>query len=103
MGVDVVIDAAGGSATLEQAMALVRPASHITKVGWGPQPMGYSLDPGVQKNVTVQGSFFQNWSIWKRVIRMLADGQIALDSLIDHVGPCSSGTSASRKCTRRST
>lgn len=85
LGVDVVIDAAGVSETLQQAMEAVRPAGHVTKVGWGPQPMGYSLDPVVQKNVTVQGSFSHNWPIWERVIRMLAEGQIDLDPVIDRV------------------
>lgn len=84
-GVDVVIDASGVSETLQQAMEAVRPAGHVTKVGWGPQPMGYSLDPVVQKNVTVQGSFSHNWPIWERVIRMLSEGQIDLDPLIDRV------------------
>lgn len=87
MGTDVVIDAAGVSATLKQAMDLVRPAGHITKVGWGPQPMNYSLDPAVQKNVTIQGSFSHNWPIWDRVLRMLASGQIDLDPIIDCTAP----------------
>ena len=86
-GVDVVVDASGVSAALEQAMEVVRPAGHITKVGWGPQPMDYSLDPVVQKNVTVQGSFSHNWPIWERVIRMLSAGQIDLDPVIDRVAP----------------
>jgi len=86
-GVDVVVDASGVSAALEQAMAVVRPAGHITKVGWGPQPMDYSLDPVVQKNVTIQGSFSHNWPIWERVIRMLGTGQIDLDPVIDRVAP----------------
>src|SRR5690625_4042164 len=55
LGADCVIDAAGVSATLEVALELVRPGGTITKVGWGPQPLGYSLDPLVQKNVTLQG------------------------------------------------
>src|SRR5258708_21658761 len=38
-GVDVVIDAAGVSATLKLAMDIVRPAGQISKVGWGPQPV----------------------------------------------------------------
>lgn len=84
-GVDVVVDAAGVSETLKQAMEVVRPAGHITKVGWGPQPMEYSLDPAVQKNVTVQGSFSHNWPIWERVIRMLSNGQIDLEPVIDCV------------------
>src|SRR5258708_40370416 len=54
LGADCIIDAAGASITLQIAMQLVRPNGHIVKVGWGPQPLGFSLDPLVQKNVTLQ-------------------------------------------------
>lgn len=86
LGVDVVIDAAGHSSTLQMAMQAVRPAGQIVKVGWGPQPMNFSLDPAVQKNVTIQGSFSHNWPIWERVISMIASGQINLDPVIGRVG-----------------
>ncbi|MCE5308016.1 MAG: zinc-binding dehydrogenase [Acidobacteriales bacterium] len=86
LGVDVVIDAAGHSSTLQLAMQAVRPAGQIVKVGWGPQPMNFSLDPAVQKNVTIQGSFSHNWPIWERVISMIASGQINLDPVIGRVG-----------------
>jgi L-iditol 2-dehydrogenase len=75
-GFDVVIDAAGVSATLKLAMDIVRPAGQISKVGWGPQPLNFSLDPLVQKAVTLQGSFSHNWPIWERIIRLLASGQL---------------------------
>ena len=55
LGADFIIDAAGASITLKIALQLVRPNGHITKVGWGPQPLGFSLDQLVQKNVTLQG------------------------------------------------
>ena len=84
-GVDVVIDAAGVSATFQLAMQVVRPAGQIIKVGWGPQPLGFNLDPMVQKAVTVQGSFSHNWPIWERVIQMIATGQINLDLIISRV------------------
>jgi len=84
-GVDVVIDAAGVSQTLELAMRIVRPGGQITKVGWGPQPCGFSLDPLVQKGATLQGSFSHNWPIWERVIAMLASGQINLDPILNRV------------------
>jgi L-iditol 2-dehydrogenase len=84
-GVDVVIDAAGVSATFQLAMQVVRPAGQIIKVGWGPQPLGFNLDPMVQKAVTVQGSFSHNWPIWERVIHMIASGQINLDLIISRV------------------
>lgn len=87
LGVDVVIDAAGISATLQQALQAVRPAGQITKVGWGPQPMSFSLDPMVQKNVRIQGSFSHNWPVWERVIRMMVSGQIDLDLVISRVAP----------------
>lgn len=86
LGADIVIDAAGVSATLALAAEIVRPAGQITKVGWGPQPMGFSLDPVVQKNVTIQGSFSHNWPIWERIISMMASGQLDLAPLISRTG-----------------
>jgi alcohol dehydrogenase/L-iditol 2-dehydrogenase len=53
-----------------------RPAEHITKVGWGPQPMNFSMDPLVKKAVTLQGSFSHTWAVWERVIAMLGSGQL---------------------------
>lgn len=82
LGADTVIDAAGASSTLRIAMQLVRPNGHITKVGWGPQPLGFSLDPLVQKNITLQGSFSHNWPIWERVITLLATKQLDVDPII---------------------
>ena len=86
-GVDVVIDAAGVSATLALALDIVRPGGQVTKVGWGPQPYGASLDPLVQKGVTLQGSYSHNWPMWERVIGMLASGQIDLDPILGRVAP----------------
>ncbi len=85
LGVDVAIDASGASVTLQMALQAVRPAGQIIKVGWGPQPIQFSLDPLVQKNVTLSGSFSHNWPIWERVISMIVSGQINLDSVISHV------------------
>src|SRR5690606_22405389 len=72
LGADCVIDASGVSATLKIALDLVRPNGQITKVGWGPQPLNFSIDSLVQKNVRLQGSFSHNWPVWERVIALLA-------------------------------
>lgn len=85
LGVDMAIDASGNSATLKMALDCVRPAGQIIKVGWGPQPMQFSLDPLVQKNVTLSGSFSHNWPIWERVISMIVSGQLDLDPIISRV------------------
>lgn len=86
-GVDLVIDAAGVSSTLQLAMEAARPAGHITKVGWGPQPMQFSLDPMVQKAVTIQGSFSHNWPIWERVLALLATRQLDITPIINRIAP----------------
>jgi L-iditol 2-dehydrogenase len=85
LGADGVIDAAGASAALEVALKLVRPAGWISKVGWGPQPLGFSLDPLVQKNVTLQGSFSHNWPVWERVLALLASGRLDLRPILGGV------------------
>jgi alcohol dehydrogenase/L-iditol 2-dehydrogenase len=87
LGADFIIDAAGASITLKIAMQLVRPNGHITKVGWGPQPLGFSLDPLVQKNVTLKGSFSHNWPIWEKVIGLLASGALDVKPIIGGVWP----------------
>jgi len=86
-GLDLVIDAAGVSASLKMALDIVRPAGQITKVGWGPQPLNFSLDPLVQKAVTLQGSFSHNWPIWEKVISLMASRKIDLDLVLNRVSP----------------
>jgi alcohol dehydrogenase/L-iditol 2-dehydrogenase len=87
LGADCIIDAAGASITLKIALQLVRPNGKITKVGWGPQPMGFSLDPLVQKNITLQGSFSHNWPMWERVITLLSNRQLNVKPIIGGVWP----------------
>ncbi|MFN6061730.1 MAG: zinc-binding dehydrogenase [Bacteroidota bacterium] len=85
LGADLIVDAAGASITLKMALQWVRPNVQITKVGWGPQPLGFSLDPLVQKNVTLKGSFSHNWPIWERVIALLASGSLNVKPIIGGV------------------
>lgn len=82
LGVEGVVDAAGISATLKTAIDLVRPAGWISKVGWGKAPINFSLDPLVQKNVTLQGSFSHNWPMWERVLWLLASGALQVDKVV---------------------
>jgi alcohol dehydrogenase/L-iditol 2-dehydrogenase len=97
LGADCVIDAAGVSITLKIAMQLVRPKGKITKVGWGPQPLGFSLDPIVQKNITLQGSFSHNWPIWERVIALMASGQLDVKPIIGGIWPITEWQTAFEK------
>ncbi|MDE3178673.1 MAG: zinc-binding dehydrogenase [Acidobacteriota bacterium] len=85
LGVDAVIDASGHSAALELALQAVRPGGQITKVGWGPQPLGFSLDLLVKKAARIQGSFSHNFAMWERVIAMFASGRLDPTPLIGRV------------------
>lgn len=82
LGADGVVDAAGVSATLQLALEIVRPAGWISKVGWGREALGFSLDPLVQKNVRLQGSFSHNWPIWERVLALLASGALDIEPIV---------------------
>ena len=87
LGVDLVVDAAGVSDSFLIAMDLVRPNGQITKVGWGPKPLGFSIDSIVQKNISLQGSFSHNWPIWERVIQLLSNGSLSVRPIIGGIWP----------------
>jgi len=86
-GADLVVDCSGVSIALKTALELVRPNGIISKIGWGPQPLDFSLDPLVQKAVTLQGSFSHLYSTWERALGLLASGQIDLAPIIGGVYP----------------
>lgn len=85
MGCDGVVDAAGMGPTMEIALDIVRPAGWISKVGWGSPSPGFNLDPMIQKNVTIQGSFSHHWAIWERVIALLASGSLDVRPIVGGV------------------
>lgn len=87
LGCDGVVDATGVSVALKMALDVVRPNGWISKVGWGPQPLNFSLDPLVQKNIRLQGSFSHNWPMWERVLRMLDTKQLNLKPVLGGVFP----------------
>ncbi len=71
LGADLVCDASGSSRTLDIALSLARPDGQVTKVGWSPETVATDLNPLVQRNVRLQGSFSHNYPIWERVIHLL--------------------------------
>jgi alcohol dehydrogenase/L-iditol 2-dehydrogenase len=81
LGADLVVDAVGVSATLDQSLDLVRPNGQITKVGWGPAPVGFSLDRLVAKAATLQGSFSHTYGTWERALALMSGGQVDVGTL----------------------
>ncbi len=89
LGADLVCDASGASRPLDMALALACPDGQVTKVGWSPDLVPVNVNPLVQKNVRLQGSFSHNFPIWERVIhlldrrRTLPDAFVGLTSSLD--------------------
>src|SRR5258705_6792027 len=71
LGADLVCDASGASRPLDLALALARPDGQVAKVGWSPDLLPVNINPLVQKNLRLQGSFSHNFPIWERVIHLL--------------------------------
>jgi len=87
LGADLVCDASGASRPLDLALKLVRPDGQVTKVGWSPDSMAIDINPLVQKNVRLQGSFSHNFPIWERVIHLL-DRRLTLpDAIVGMTSP----------------
>lgn len=86
-GADLVVDTAGISATLKLSMEIVRPGGQITKIGWGPKPVEFSLDPIIAKSITLKGHFSHTWDVWEKCLTLLAKGIVDLKPLITHELP----------------
>jgi len=82
IGADLVCDASGASATLSTALRLTRPDGQIAKVGWSPDVIATDVNPLVQRNIHLQGSFSHNYPVWERVIHLLDRGVTMADTIV---------------------
>ena len=83
-GADLIVDLAGSPGTLRLSMDAVRPAGQITKIGWGRQPVNFSLDPLIAKSVTFKGHFSHTWDVWEKCLTLMGKGMIDLEKIVTH-------------------
>jgi len=99
---DLVIEAAGVSATFEQALRMVRPLGRVVIMG---NPAGDVLLPQgtvsqiLRKELNIRGTWNSRFTElpvdeWQVVLNMLANGRLDLHSLISHRVPLSKGVEA---------
>ena len=86
-GADLVVDAAGFSPTLKLSLDVVRPCGQINKIGWGPGPVGFSLDQLISKAVALQGTFSHNWDVWEKCLVLMGEKTVDLNEIITHELP----------------
>jgi L-iditol 2-dehydrogenase len=82
IGADLVCDATGASRSLAMALRIVRPDGQVSKVGWSPDVIATDINPLVQGNVRLQGSFSHNYPVWERVIHLLDRGVTHADAIV---------------------
>jgi alcohol dehydrogenase/L-iditol 2-dehydrogenase len=87
IGADLICDASGASEPLGMALRLARPDGQVVKVGWSPDLIPIDVNPIVQKNLRVQGSFSHNHAIWEQVIQLLSQGVTMPDQLVGMRAP----------------
>ena len=83
-GVALVVDCAGVSVVVRQAIDIVRTAGEIVKIGYDERPLGFSLDPIIDKAVSIKGHFGYTWLSWRNVMNLAVAGKIDLKSMISH-------------------
>ena len=81
-GADLVCDATGASRPIDLALAITRPDGQVTKVGWSPDSHAADLNPLVQRNIRLQGSFSHNYPVWERVIHLLDRGLTLPETIV---------------------
>ena len=86
-GANLVVDAAGFSPTLKLSLDVVRPCGQINKIGWGPGPVGFSLDQLISKAATLQGTFSHNWDVWEKCLVLMGERTVDLGEVITHELP----------------
>lgn len=86
-GVDIVADTAGAAQALSLSMDIVRPGGRIVRIGWGPGPVGFSLDKIIAKSVTLKGHFSHTWDVWEKCLSLLKAEIISLKPIMTHILP----------------
>lgn len=88
-GVPLVVDCAGVSTALEQAIEITRNGGQIVKIGYDENPLGLSLDPVLDKSISIKGHFGYNFVSWKNTIKLAEAKMIYLKAMISHELPLS--------------
>jgi alcohol dehydrogenase/L-iditol 2-dehydrogenase len=81
-GFNLVVDAAGNEKAFKLAVDTVARLGQITKIGWGPKPINFSLDPIISKGARIQGTFSHVWNTWEDVLLLMGRGKIVMEPMI---------------------
>jgi threonine dehydrogenase-like Zn-dependent dehydrogenase len=88
-GVALVVDCAGVAIVLKQAIDITRNGGQIVKIGYDENPVNFSLDPILDKSISIKGHFGYDYISWKNVIKLTEKGMLDMKAMISHRMPLS--------------
>lgn len=88
-GVSLTVDCAGVAVVLKQAIDITKNTGQIVKIGYDENPVNFSLDSILDKNISIKGHFGYDYISWKNVIKLAEKGLLDLKSMISHKLPLS--------------
>ena len=83
LGADVAIEAVGIPATFETCVELIRPGGRVANVGVHGKPVSLHLEKLWIRNVTITTGLVDTFET-PRLLRMLASGQLDVESFVTH-------------------
>ena len=83
-GVALTIDCAGIAKVLDMAIKITRSGGEIVKIGYDENPLGFSLDPVIDKGISIKGHFGYDWISWRNSMNLIQAGKIDMKSMISH-------------------
>lgn len=84
LGADVVIEASGACVACAQSLDFVKVAGHVSLVGVRGRPMEIDLDPMIEKELTMTGTWGTLPSSWVTTLRLMGSRKIDVSPLITH-------------------
>jgi L-iditol 2-dehydrogenase len=84
LGADVVIEASGACIACSQALEFVKVAGHISLVGVRGRSTELDLDPMIEKELTMTGTWGTLPSSWVTTLRLMGSRKIDVKQLITH-------------------
>lgn len=80
---DVAFEVVGVNATVEQCLAAVKDRGRIVWVGNNQRHIELDMQAVVTRELTIQGSYAMTLMDFEQALALLADGQLAVDKLIN--------------------
>ena len=85
-GVDIVFEASGAAAALNNGLSLLRPGGRLIAIGMPLEPVQYDVVAAQAKEVRME-TIFRYANVYDRAVKLLGSGAIDLDPLVTETYP----------------